>query len=79
LKKNFLVIIILADGKSLSLEDGDIFTMECNFLDSSICLARGLSTPRAMKPKGKLHDQDVLMLIDSGSSTTFISTNWLKG
>lgn len=32
--------------KSTRVEDDDTFTVECNFLDFSICLARGLSTPQ---------------------------------
>jgi len=72
LKKNLWVIIILVDDESASVEDDDTFTVECNLLDFSICLARGISTPQTMKLKGKLHYQDVLMLIDSGASPNFI-------
>lgn len=75
-EKNLRVIILAdeesVDSESPSAEEEDTINTDCNWLDLSICSAGGLTTPQTMKLKGQLHNQDIFVLIDSGTSHNFI-------
>jgi len=44
----------------------------------SICSAGGMAQPQTMELKGKLQDQEIVILIDNGASHNFISGKVLK-
>ena len=48
--------------------------VECQWMDLSVCSARGLTQPQTMKLKGELQGQEVLILIDSEASHNFVSS-----
>ena len=52
--------------------------VECQWMDLSICSAGGLTQPQAMKLKGELQGQEVLILIDSEASHNFISSKLVQ-
>ena len=48
--------------------------MEFQWMELSLCSARGLTQPQTMKMEGVIQGRKVLVLIDSGASHNFIST-----
>lgn len=62
-------------------EDGQTITepQEQLFLALSKEAVTGVEGPRTMKLQGRIQDQDILVLVDSGSSHTFISQSVASG
>ena len=91
LSRKTMRVLILAKDEQID-DNGEISRMEeeneqeekrekaldvkCQWMDLSICSAGGLTQPQAMKLKGELQGQEVLILIDSEASHNFISNNW---
>ena len=52
--------------------------MEFQWMELSLCSARGLTQPQTMKMEGVIQGRKVLVLIDSGASHNFISTRLIQ-
>ncbi|KAL2475042.1 Retrotrans gag domain-containing protein [Abeliophyllum distichum] len=84
-KNKELQVLLIQEGEEWEVEDvaeGETSTEETNevgeVVELSLNFVVGLTPSRTMKVKGKIFEQEVVILIDCGASHNFISTEMVQ-